>query len=224
MPEFNVVLLFDLDFTLIDNTIGISNSFNHALRKFELPEINTDKIKLMIGAPLEKMFLSLTDKYIKELCVAFREYYGSKGIYEANLLPGVRQKLKELENNGYKLGIITSKKHEMALKLLTYLKLKDQFSFIQGETEKIKTKSNPLIKEFLHEKFPNHEFVVIGDHLNDRGLAEMLNCPFVGVLTGFHSREQLSKNSKTKTLILGNVNDITFKRLENLLSNRINLV
>ncbi len=69
------VLSFDLDFTLINNRKGIVNSFNYALRKFNLPEVNKTVIEKMIGLPLNDMFAEFTDLNPSKLSFAFREYY-----------------------------------------------------------------------------------------------------------------------------------------------------
>lgn len=56
-----IVLSFDLDFTLIDNREGIVNSFNYALKKFNLPEIRNLEIEKMIGTPLDEMFARVSN-------------------------------------------------------------------------------------------------------------------------------------------------------------------
>lgn len=95
-----IILSFDLDNTLINNKEGITNSFNYALRKFNFSEIERSKIETMIGIPLNEMFAKVADLDPSLLSSAFREYYGSKGIYQSHLLPGVKKKLKELKKTG----------------------------------------------------------------------------------------------------------------------------
>ena len=88
------LLSFDLDYTLINNRKGIVNSFNYALRKFKLPEVNKSVIEKMIGIPLNDMFTEFTDLDPSKLSDSFREYYGAKGIYQSKLLSGVKINLK----------------------------------------------------------------------------------------------------------------------------------
>ncbi|MBA7522350.1 hypothetical protein ES705_14468 [subsurface metagenome] len=212
-----VVISFDLDFTLIDNKEGIINSFIYALKKFNLIEIDVIEIEKMIGTPLDEMFAKVTDLNPLLLSSAFREYYGEKGIYQVKLFLGIKKKLGEIKKAGFTLGVITSKKEEMAIKLLKYLELENYFEFILGETKERKQgKTDPKLKELLFNKFPNYKFVIIGDHPNDKKLAEFFNCPFIGVLTGFHSKEQLKQSSSVKTLILNNVNEITEEMIYSL--------
>jgi len=212
----NIVLSFDLDFTLIDNREGIIHSFHYATKKHGLRKLKTKEIENMIGAPLERFFSQISDKDPALLTATFREYYGKKGIAQVKLLKGVKDKLKELKNSGFKLGVVTSKKEEMAVKLLKSLKIDQFFAYIFGETTEIKSKSDPKLKLRLLGRFPGYEFVVIGDHLSDRELAESLGCPFIGLLTGFHSKAQLEKNCKTKAVVLNNVNEITKSIIDSL--------
>ncbi len=213
----DIILSFDLDFTLLINKEGILKSFKYALKKHDLPEIEEKILVKTIGVPLNQTFSELVpDIEPSILTSAFREYYGSEGIYQVKLIPGVREKLNELKNESYTLGVITSKKQEMAIKLLKYLKLDDLFDYIFGENNDIKSKLDPKLKELLFDMYPLHQFVIIGDHPKDMKLSEMLNCPFIGVLTGTTEAEQLRRNEKRKHIILNSVAEITLEKIHSL--------
>ena len=213
----NIVLSFDLDFTLIINKEGILNSFKYAFKKHDIPEIGDEIIVKTIGVPLNQTFQELVPDFEPAiLTTAFREYYGSEGIYQVNLIPGVREKLNELKNVSFTLGVITSKKQEMAVKLLKYLELDHLFDYIFGENDDIKSKLDPKLKELLLEMYPHHEFVIIGDHPKDLKLSEMLNCPFIGVLTGATLTEQLRRHESRKHIILNSAADITIDKINSL--------
>lgn len=214
--NYNIILSFDLDFTLVDNSEGIINSFAYALQKYDLPPVDKSTIKSMIGTPLDDMFSKFTDFNSTLLCSAFREYYGSKGISQVKLFPGVKDLLKILKKN-FLLGAITSKEEALAIKFLQNLDIAKYFDFILGETESRKSKTDPQLIQYLIKKYKNYRFVIIGDHPNDRKLAETLECPFIGVLTGHHSAMELeSENIYLKTLILNSVREITSHKILNL--------
>ncbi len=118
----NIILSFDLDFTLINNRDGIVNSFNSALKKFNLKELEPIEIEKLIGIPLNDMFRSVCDINPTRLSIAFRKYYSNKGIYNVNLLTGVKTKLKELKKHPFILGIITSKRQDLAIKIVRIFK------------------------------------------------------------------------------------------------------
>ena len=213
----NIVLSFDLDFTLIINKEGILNSFKYALNKYNIPLIDDYTLVNTIGVPLHQVFQDLVPALkSSELITAFREYYQTEGIYQVNLIPGAREKLNELKNASFTLGIVTSKKQELAIKLLKYLKLDDLFDYIFGENDDIKTKLDPKLKDLLFNMYPRHEFVIIGDHPKDMKLSEMLNCPYIGVLTGTSSTEQLRRNESRKHIILNSAADITIDKINSL--------
>jgi phosphoglycolate phosphatase len=220
MPEReNIVLSFDLDFTLINNKKGIVNSFNYTLRKFNLPEIKKSIIEKMIGIPLNDMFAKFTQLEPSKLSFTFREYYSSKGIYQSKLLSGVINKLKELKLQNFTLGIITSKKQSIAVKIAEYLKINEFFDYIIGETEIVRSKLDPSLIQILSQKYPNSKILIIGDHPKDAMLAKNLDCPFIGVLTGFHKANQLKKarDNEIQTLIAKNVKRITVDMIYSLL-------
>lgn len=210
-----IILSFDLDNTLINNREGIVASFNYALDKFNLSKLEKLEIESMIGTPLNEMFARVTDKDPSELSSAFREYYGTRGIYQANLLPGIKSKLEELKKLSFTMGIITSKKQEMAERIIEILKIEGYFDYIIGETEDRKElgKLDPNLKINLNRKYPGYKIIVIGDHPKDVMLSNNLNCPFIGVLTGHHSTKQLKELKKGKFLVINSVRELTLKKI-----------
>ncbi|MFX1325164.1 MAG: HAD family hydrolase [Promethearchaeota archaeon] len=210
------ILSFDLDYTLINNRKGIVNSFNYALKKFNLPELNNSIIEKMIGLPLNNMFAKFTDINPSKLSFTFREYYITRGIYQSKLLPGVKKKLRELKSNNYSMGIITSKKQNIAIKIVEYLRIEGFFDYILGETDQIKNKLDPNLARLLLEKYPEGDFIIIGDHPKDALLAKSLSCPFIGVLTGFHTAKQLkdSRGNEESTLILRGIRKLSIDMIE----------
>lgn len=214
-----IVLSFDLDNTLINNRQGIVDSFNYALNKFGLPNLEKSQIEFMIGTPLNEMFIKVTDEDPSKLTSAFRQYYGKKGIYQAELLPGIKSKIKELKELNFTLGIITSKQQEMAIQLIKILQMEDYFDFILGETEERKElgKLDPKLKIILKKKYPGYQIIVIGDHPKDVMLSNNLKCPFIGVLTGNHSAEQLNEIKNGKTRIINSVRKLNVDLIYSLI-------
>lgn len=206
--DHKILLSFDLDNTLINNREGIVNSFNYALKKYKLPVLERNKIEKMIGTPLDEMFKKVSNVDPKILSTTFREYYGERGIFQSHLLPGVRLKLEELKRDYFTLGVITSKKQELAVKIVQVLGIFDFFEYVIGESKQTKSKLDPNLKATLLDKYKEYKIVIIGDHPKDMALAESLNAPFVGVLTGNHSVEELQYGSTVKTLILKDVTDL----------------
>ena len=207
IKDQKILLSFDLDNTLVNNREGIVNSFNYALKKYNLPVLERNKIEKMIGTPLDDMFEKVSNVDPKKLSSAFRDYYREKGIYQGSLLPGVKEKLEEFKLF-FTLGIITSKRQELAVQLTKILGIFKYFEYIIGESENVKSKLDPNLKTHLQNKYSEYSIVIIGDHPKDMALAENIRAPFIGVLTGNHSAEELRCGNPPKTLIMKSVKDL----------------
>ena len=116
----------------------------------------------------------------------------------------------------------TPKKQSIAVKIAEYLEINEFFDYIIGETEIIKSKLDPNLAQILSEKYPRSKILVIGDHPKDAMLAKSIGCPFIGVLTGFHTAYQLKKarDNENQTLIIKNVKRITLDMIYSVLWNR----
>ena len=203
-----ILLSFDLDNTLINNREGIVNSFNFALKKFNVPILEASEIEKMIGTPLDDMFKEVSDINPQELSAAFREYYSEKGIYQGSLLPGIRETLEVLKQNDFTLGVITSKRQGLAIRITKILEIFKYFDYVIGESEKVKSKLDPNLKKQLQNNYSEYKIVIIGDHPKDKELAESLHVPFIGVLTGNHSFEELRSGDVVKTIVVESVKDL----------------
>ena len=208
MKDKKILLSFDLDNTLINNREGIVNSFIFALKKYNVPTIERSEIKEMIGTPLDDMFKGVSDFNPQKLSSAFREYYSEKGIYQGCLLPGVKETLEKLKQKDFTLGVITSKRQDLAVKITKILGIFKYFEYIIGESENVKSKLDPNLKKHLLNEYKEYKIVIIGDHPKDVALAENINTPFIGVLTGNHTAEELRSGNTVKTLILKSVKEL----------------
>ena len=208
IKDYKILLSFDLDNTLINNREGIVNSFNYALKKYNIPTLEMSEIEKMIGTPLDDMFKETSDINPRELSSAFREYYSEKGIHQGSLLPGVKETLEVLKQNSFTLGVITSKRQDLAIKITKILDIFKYFDYVIGESENVRSKLDPNLKKHLQNNYGEYKIVIIGDHPKDKALAVSLNVPFIGVLTGNHSFEELRFGNAIKILIVESIKDL----------------
>jgi phosphoglycolate phosphatase len=213
-----IVVSFDLDFTLIDNREGIINSFHYAFNKFGITPVDPSRLEKTIGEPLLEVFGRLTDEEPEKLVDAFRDYYRKEGIYQVQLYDGVINVLTDLKEANMLLGVVTSKKRGLAVKLLKHLKIFHFFEFVHGETDSIKNKTDPHLKEYFNSHYPpsNYSYIIIGDHKSDKDLAEMLQCPFIGVLTGHQNGSLLKNGDKIHVKTLAHISELGTDIIESL--------
>jgi phosphoglycolate phosphatase len=189
------------------------NSFRYAFERYHIPEVHPKKLISTIGMPLHHAFQKFTDFSPNKLIKAFRDFYSRKGIYQVELYPAVHKLLSELKAHNLTPGVVTSKKKELAEKLLDHLTIKDYFEFVIGETDKIKKKTDPEVKSFFLKNYPKYSYIIVGDNVSDKSLAIMLGSPFIGLLSGTSSKSDLKKDSKIPILILEDISKLTVTQI-----------
>ena len=97
---------------------------------------------------------------------------------------------------------------ELAIQITKILGIFKCFEYVIGESENVKSKLDPNLKKHLQNKYSEYSIVIIGDHPKDMALAENIGAPFIGVLTGNHSAEELRCGNPQKTLIMKSVKEL----------------
>src|SRR3989338_10364639 len=130
-------ILFDLDGTLVDSSLGIVNSFQHALAQVGIFEPE-ERLLTLIGPPIAEMLRTLhperfaDPKLLKRTIDYQRAYYKAQGVHENTLYPSVEDLLYTLKKHQKKLFIATSKPTVFAKKILENQKLDHYFEAIIG--------------------------------------------------------------------------------------------
>lgn len=192
-------ILFDLDGTLTNPEIGITNCVMYALEKFNIKVEDRKELHPFIGPPLTYSFqtyygLSEADS---ELAVKYyRERFSVKGLYENEVYEGVDKLLKQLKESGKILVIATSKPEEYTLKILEHFDLLKYFDYVAGATmdgsrgEKADVIRYALEISGIEDKT---EAIMIGDRKYDILGAKENGLASIGVLFGFGDYEELTK-------------------------------
>ena len=97
------IFLFDLDGTITDSALGITNSVMYALKKFGIEETDRTKLYKFIGPPLTESFekfYGFTKEQSLDGVKYYREYYHDKGIYENRVYDGLEEVLKKINEAG----------------------------------------------------------------------------------------------------------------------------
>ncbi len=135
-------ILFDFDGTLINTNDLIFKSYEIAFREVFNRKIEMDEILTLYGKPL----LTSMMKYGEEgerLYKIYREYNETHHDEMVKSFPGVYEGVIKLKENGYKLGIVTSKRPRLVKRGLEILGLSDVFSVIVTPDDTKETKPHP---------------------------------------------------------------------------------
>lgn len=195
----NVVLL-DLDGTITDSAPGIINSIRYALEKhgFDVPE--ETQLRKFVGPPLKEQFqkvFGLSDVEGEEMVASYREYYGTKGIYENRVYEGIPRMLSRLQEAGIRIMMATSKPEQYARIIAEHFGFAKYFEYIGGACmDGARTDKHEVIEYVLDTcKVTDRDCVVmVGDRSHDIVGAKKAGIHSLGVLYGYGSREELEGN------------------------------
>ena len=191
--------LFDLDGTLTDPGIGITNAVAYALKKCGIPVPGRSALYPFIGPPLLDSFARFYGMNEAESLQAvefYREYYRSVGIHENVLIPGTKELLGTLKDQRKTLILATSKPQEFAEKILDAFDLTQFFDYIAGATFDASRSTKAAVIRYALEQAGITDFsttVMVGDREHDVLGARENGLGCIGVLFGYGSREELER-------------------------------
>lgn len=194
----SLTALVDLDGTLTDPADGILGGFEFALRRLDAPVPPRSDLGWVIGPPLRKAFPKLlpvpTPEAVETAVLAYREYYGVTGIFEATVYDGIHDSLAALRQTGFSLLLCTAKPRVFAIEVLRHFDLARHFDGIYGaELDGRFDDKGELIAHILSERgFAPHAAVMIGDRGSDMSAAARNAICGIGVSWGYGSHGELA--------------------------------
>lgn len=205
-------ILFDLDGTLTDPGVGITNSVAYALKKFNINVKDKTELYKFIGPPLLDSFVKyygFSEDQSKNAIDYFREYFRAQGIFENEVYEGIEDMLTSLKSKGKKIILATSKPDGFANEILKHFQLDKYFDFVAGATmDETRTKKGDVIKYALESCGINDmsTVIMIGDREHDIIGAKECGIDSIGVLFGYGSYDEL--HNAGATYIAETVEDI----------------
>lgn len=190
-------LLFDLDGTLTDPFVGITESIRFALVQLGRSAPAADDLRWCIGPPLKeslKQLLETEDAAMAETALShYRARFGSVGLFENALYDGIPEVLTALAASGHTLFIATAKPGVFALRITDHFDLDKHFKAVYGsELDGTRSAKSDLIAHILQqEAIAASETVMIGDRSVDMTGARHNGVTACGVLWGYGSRAEL---------------------------------
>jgi phosphoglycolate phosphatase len=126
-------LLLDLDGTLTDPKLGITNCIHYALERMGLTPPPAEELDWVIGPPLIASFRILVGNDEAERAQSiYRERYGTLGMFENELYPGIADMVAGQAALGRRIYLATSKVHVFAKPILEHFGLARHFAGIYG--------------------------------------------------------------------------------------------
>ena len=195
-----MIILFDMDGTLIDSKDAIISSFLASFKECGDLKASKKEIKNLIGYPLAIMYKKLgspnelIDKYLNSYKNNYLKVYKEK----TKLLKGSKKAIINASKFA-KLGIVTTKTSRRTTELLEYFKLIKYFSTIIGmeDVKNPKPHKEPILKALKNLKIKNKNNVwMIGDTLLDIKSAKRAKIKCIALTCGYEKNKLLKKHCK----------------------------
>ena len=129
-------VLFDLDGTLLDTHDLLLATFRYTARTVLREAIPDERLMAKVGQPLNTQMWDFTDDPAvhEELCRVYREYNAEVHDDMIRLFDGTVPMLERLKEAGLPLAVVTSKRHEVAMRGLDLFGLTGYFDFSSAPT------------------------------------------------------------------------------------------
>jgi len=193
------IILFDLDGTLIDSTEAILESFSKAYEKCRGSKPKDEKIKELIGLPLDIMFVKLgvAKENAMEYVTAYKEHYRTIHTKKTVLLPKAKEAI-ELASTFATLGVVTTKTGKYSRELLEYFGLMKYFEVLIGyeDIKNPKPDPEPIFKALNQLNYTSKTTAyMVGDSTADLLAAREAKITNVAVLCGYGKPDILAKDA-----------------------------
>lgn len=208
--------IFDLDGTLLDSVKDLERACNYALSKFNLPNVDSQKYKLMLGAGRKKIIESIVSEFFgydeNEIIEKFLEYYNE--FYDAHMLDntkpfkGILNMLDLLRSKNVVTAILSNKPHDFTLKLCKQF-FSDKVQYVSGLKDGYEAKPDPaLLLEIINDLgLKKEDCIYIGDTEIDIQVAKNAGVKSLGVLWGFRTQALLEKEEAD--YLASNIDEMT---------------
>ncbi len=187
-----MLIIFDLDGTLIDSSRDLGTSTNATRAHFNLPPLEQHVINSYVGngaaALVERAMGPDTAPELRvEALEFFLQYYRAHALEHTRLYTGVREMLEDLSRAKHRLGVLTNKPERISADILEALHVQKLFFRVYGGNTFSEKKPHPmgLLKMIEEAAIPAHESLMVGDSSVDIATARNAGVRSCGVLWGF---------------------------------------
>lgn len=206
------VILFDLDGTVMDTYEAIMASMRYATKAVLGESFSDEELAAGVGTPLidqMRVFAKGDEDVAQKLLVTYRSH--NEEDLNSNIAPfeGIPEAFVALREAGYSIGVVTSKRRELAATSLDHFGLLDGLVCMNGLEDSAghKPDPDPLLQAAKDINVPIERCIYVGDSPFDIQAANAANIPSIAVTWGkFFAEQDLAPENPT--LIIHHTNEL----------------
>lgn len=183
-----MLIVFDLDGTLFQTALCVTNALNAALNEINLPAVNDEIIISHIGKKTDEFLKAVLPDDIEPsiICERFRKLERSLVAEKGCLFPNVEKMLSALKQRGHNLVICSNGSIEYIDLVLECTQIGKYFS------GRYSAKAYASKADAVKSITENEPAVIVGDTLSDYESASRNSLPSIAAEYGYGNREDLS--------------------------------
>jgi phosphoglycolate phosphatase len=187
------LIIFDFDGTIADSLQIFIEATNRMAKKFGYAPVSASQIPLFQTLGLREMVnqLRIPGWKLPFFLQRFRRELHHL-LPQLHLIPGMREALLDLHQQGYQLGIVTSNSRQNVEQFLCLQELEHLFNFIHGG-QILSGKAGTLKKLVKQHRVQPQQLIFVGDEISDIKAAKQVGLANIAVSWGFNDRETLAK-------------------------------
>ena len=192
-----MLIIFDLDGTLINTIDDLGQACNHALSACGYPTHRIEDYPRLVGNGINKLIeRALPEEHRNEAAVLrlrehFVPYYDAHNCDLTRPYEGIPALLQALKAQGHTLAVASNKYQAATEKIVAQL-FPDTFDVVLGERDGVARKPHPqIVYDILLNRSDKSETLYIGDSLVDAETAHAAGVKLILCTWGFCTEEQL---------------------------------
>lgn len=187
-----MLLIFDLDGTLVDSSKDLAIAMNATREHAGLKPIDPDLVYRYVGNGAGELVRRALgpdagEQMLRESLVFFLDFYSNHALANTVLYPGIQDAVAGLSAGGHTLAVLTNKPSRISIDVIHHVGLSSHFARIYGGDSMPEKKPDPGGIDELRSEFgtPQPETMMIGDSAVDVLTARNAGVRSCGVLWGF---------------------------------------
>lgn len=189
-----MLVLLDLDGTLMDPAVGITRCLAHALTSLGRPVPDDAALRALIGPPLQDAFaaMGMSAAQVDDAVSLYRERFATVGMYENVVYEGILELLSGLVGAGATCALATSKAEQFAQRIVEHFGLAPYLALVGGASmDGARRHKQDVIGHVLRQVVVPSRAFMVGDRAVDVHGAREHGLRAVGVTWGFAALGEL---------------------------------
>ena len=193
-----MLIIFDLDGTLINTIDDLGQACNHALSVCGFPTHQIEDYPRLVGNGINKLIeRALPEEHRNEATVLrlrehFVPYYDVHNCDLTRPYEGIPELLAALKNAGHTLAVASNKYQAATEKIVAQL-FPNTFDVVLGERDGVPRKPDPqIVYDILASGVASHNILYVGDSIVDAETAKAAHATLILCTWGFCTMQQLS--------------------------------